>query len=192
MRYTIVVNDPTGLELSQTTLQLIRTTIERGDEVYVIGVGDLTYTPMGAIEAQAYPTHPEHRPRALRSESPYSIGLDQMDVVFFFTDPAFDQTTQRSLDAALSFTSLLKEQGVMILNDPVGLQRARSMLFLQSFPADIRPPMLITRDPDTILACLTELNEPAVIMPLRDAHEDNQWAKGALSMLKKNKIVTEL
>ena len=32
----------------------------------------------------------------------------------------------------------------------------------------------------------------AICGMVRDAHEDNQWAKGALSKLKKNKIVTEL
>src|SRR6185295_15536675 len=55
---------------------------------------------------------------------------------------------------------------VLVFNDPDGLLRASSKMYLAGFPVDIRPKTLITRSVERVRAFLRELRGPAIIKPL--------------------------
>jgi len=55
---------------------------------------------------------------------------------------------------------------VMVVNDPYGLSRAASKMYLSSFPAQIRAKTLITRSPVKIKEFLRELKKAAILKPL--------------------------
>jgi glutathione synthase len=53
-----------------------------------------------------------------------------------------------------------------VVNDPVGLSRAASKMYLSSFPAEIRAKTLITRSTIKIKQFLRELRKPAIVKPI--------------------------
>ncbi len=70
------------------------------------------------------------------------------------------------VNPAIELGRRLKEAGVMVLNDPDGLRRAGSKMYLAGFPAGIRPRTLITCSGDRVRAFLREIDGAAVIKPL--------------------------
>ena len=54
----------------------------------------------------------------------------------------------------------------MVVNDPEGLLRAGSKMYLSVFPPEIRPRTLTTRSPERVRSFLRALDGPAVIKPL--------------------------
>jgi glutathione synthase len=67
---------------------------------------------------------------------------------------------------ALDFGRRLKQLGVLVLNDPDGLSRAGSKMYLAGFPVELRPKTLVTRSMERVRAFLRELDGPAIIKPL--------------------------
>jgi glutathione synthase len=55
---------------------------------------------------------------------------------------------------------------VLVVNDPDGLLRAGSKMYLAGFPEEIRPRTLISRNVDKIKEFLRELDGPAILKPL--------------------------
>jgi glutathione synthase len=55
---------------------------------------------------------------------------------------------------------------VLVLNDPDGLSRAGSKMYLAGFPVELRPKTVITRSVERVRAFLRELDGPAIIKPL--------------------------
>jgi len=53
-----------------------------------------------------------------------------------------------------------------VVNDPDGLSRAGSKMYLAGFPAELRPRTLITRSIERVRAFLRELDGAAIIKPL--------------------------
>ncbi len=55
---------------------------------------------------------------------------------------------------------------MLVVNDPDGLSRAGSKMYLAGFPVELRPKTLITRSVERVRAFLRELDGPAIIKPL--------------------------
>jgi glutathione synthase len=105
--------------------------------------------------------------RALRDEAAITeeICLDEMDVVFLRNNPVVADGPDR-LNPAIDFGRWLKRTGVLVVNDPDGLVRAGSKMYLAGFPESIRPRTLVSRDPETIKEFLRDLDRPAILKPL--------------------------
>ena len=55
---------------------------------------------------------------------------------------------------------------MLVVNDPDGLSRAGSKMYLAGFPVELRPKTLITRSVERVRSFLRELDGPAIIKPL--------------------------
>jgi len=95
------------------------------------------------------------------------VFLTDYDVVFLRHNPNETETERdRSRNPAIEFGRLLKLHGVMVINDPRGLAKASSKMYLSSFPASIRARTLVTRSTIKIKSFLKQLRKPAIIKPL--------------------------
>ena len=73
---------------------------------------------------------------------------------------------------AKASAEMLAERGVTVVNDPVGLSRAGSKLYLQEFPAEVRPRCLVSRKVDEIVNFVSECGR-AIIKPVYGAQGRN-------------------
>lgn len=102
-------------------------------------------------------------PDSVREE----VCLSDFDVVFLRFNPNESEGgADKSRNPASEFGRLLKQHGVMVVNDPSGLAKAASKMYLSSFPPEIRARTLITRSTYKIKEFLRELRKPAILKPL--------------------------
>jgi glutathione synthase len=172
MRVLFVVNNPRSLRSTYTTVCLAAAAQKRGHEVAFVSVDDLAHerevtgrVVRRAPDAQATPT-------ALLASlvSPKAsfedVRLAEFDIVLLRNNPHVGDGQFIRVNPAIELGRKLKEVGVMVLNDPDGLRRAGSKMYLAGFPAAIRPRTLITCSANRVRAFLREIDRAAVIKPL--------------------------
>jgi glutathione synthase len=172
MRILFVVNSPQKLRATYTTVHLAAAAQRRGHEVAFVSVADFSHehdvsgrvvwpspdcardtaSLLGALSAT----------EARRED----VRLTEFDVVLLRNNPHVGDGQGLRFNPAIELGRRLKEAGSLVLNDPDGLRRAGSKMYLAGFPEAIRPKTLITRSPTGVRAFLNQLDGAAVIKPL--------------------------
>ena len=176
MKIGLVVNDVRTEQSGYTTTRLGVAAINKGHEVYVIGLGDFAYDPDEFIRARAR-TVPRKQYKsnetylaALQSAKPMQerVTVDDLDVLMLRSDPA-DETGQRTwaATAGITFGRIAMRHGVVVLNDPNGLAKAVNKTYFQLFPEEVRPKTLITRDAGEIKQFAKDHGGNVVLKPLQ-------------------------
>lgn len=173
MKVTFLVNDVTNLIPHQTTSHLIASAIAQGHEVYVTSVTSLGLSSDNSLCATARPivSKPDasipEMVATLHKTPNQKLSLESCDVLFIRTNPACDAKNAWAHQASLAVASLLKEKGVLVLNDPYGLALASNKLYLTSLPQAYRPLSLVSRNVQEIRDFVRSLNHTAVLKPLQ-------------------------
>ena len=174
MRVCFVVNSPRTQRASYTTLALAFAAYRRGHDVAFASVHGFSQAEGPDIVAEVT------RPKAgrLRDPAAYTKALTaadapredarlvDFDVIFLRNNPSAGAKDGDPFNPALDFGRRLKQLGVLVVNDPDGLSRASSKMYLAGFPVELRPKTLITRSVERVRAFLRELDGPAIIKPL--------------------------
>lgn len=176
MRIGFYVNAMATEEASYSTTLLAHEAQRRGHEVFYLSVEDLCYRADGALAGYAW-TVPGKRFRAdetfleaIRAEGGMRgwVALESLDVLMLRNDPARDQMDRPwAVGIGLLFAQEAARRGVLVLNDPTGLVHAVNKMYLQSFPEEVRPVTLITRDDGAVKDFVhAHRDEGVVIKPL--------------------------
>lgn len=175
MRIGFIVNDIKTEEGKFTTSRLGQAAVNRGHEVWVIGVGDLAYDPDDMVRARATSV-PKQKYGSSESYTAdlqgkhaikRRITVDELDVLVVRNVPSDDYLRRPwATTAATEFARLAMRHGVIVLSDPNGLAKASSKMYFQLFPEEVRPRTLISRDRDDIKAFAKDLGR-MVIKPLQ-------------------------
>jgi glutathione synthase len=175
MRIGFLVNDVKTEEGKFTTSRLGQAAVNRGHEVWAIGVGDLAYDPDGMIRARATSVPKERYGSSenytadLQGKNAVKrrIALDELDVLMLRNVPSDDYLKRPwAATAAAEFARVAMRHGVIVLSDPNGLAKASSKMYFQLFPEEVRPHTLITRDREEIKAFANDQGR-IVIKPLQ-------------------------
>jgi glutathione synthase len=174
MRVCFVVNNVRTQKATYTTLCLAFAAHRRGHDVAFASVDAFSHGEGSDIVAEVV----RPKPARLRDAAAYARALTapaapredarlaDFDVVFLRNNPNAGASDGDPFNPALDFGRRLKSQGVLVVNDPDGLSRAGSKMYLAGFPAELRPRTLITRSIERVRAFLRELDGPAIIKPL--------------------------
>jgi glutathione synthase len=176
MRLGLVVNDIKTEQVGYTTTRIGMWAINRGHDVWIMGLGDFAYDPDENIRARAR-TVPK---RQYKSNETYlnllqgkkaiqeRITVDDLDVLMLRSDPA-NETGKRdwAATAGINFGRIAMRHGVIVLNDPNGLAKATNKTYFQLFPEEVRPKTLITRDLQEIKSFAKEMGGNIVLKPLQ-------------------------
>lgn len=175
MRLAFVVNDLATEEAGYTTTRLGVAATNRGWEAWVIPVGDLGYHSDERVKARArrvpkkrYKTGAAYL-RDLRGPGAVEevITVDDLDVLMLRNDPSVEKGRREwAKTAAVEFGRVAMRHGVIVLNDPNGLAKAQSKMYFQTFPEEVRPETIITRDRSDIKAFVKEMGR-CVLKPLQ-------------------------
>jgi glutathione synthase len=171
MKMGVLVNDLESETPFYSTTALVRAARQRGHEVWMLGTDDFVYED-DRIRAWAVkvpnPAGTAHEfLRDVRAIEPDgSFELETLDVLLLRNNPVddlYDRPWASSI--GLVFGEAARDRGVLVLNDPSGLARASSKLYLEQFPREMRPVSLVTRHAEDIVAFVAEHGE-AVIKPI--------------------------
>ncbi len=174
MKICFVVRSVYSQIATYTTTHLAFEAHRRGHRVSYTTVSSLSFTHDEKVLATVIsPSGPCHTRTAfleqLRGDQSEreEICLSDYDVVVLRYNPnESDGDQDRRINPSLEFGRLLKQQGVYVINDPSGLAKASSKMYLSSLPAEIRARTLVTRSTVKIKEFLRELRKPAIIKPL--------------------------
>ena len=180
MRIAFIVND-VATELSEyTTTRLAMASSKLEHEVWYVGLGDVDYEPDERIRARGHRAVYEksddlasYLERAQDDERQGGIVLEEFDAVWLRSD-SIEELHERpwAMGIAVVFGQMLKARGVTVVNDPVGLSRAVSKLYLQEYPARVRPRSIISRHSEEITDFVERCGR-AVMKPLYGAKGRN-------------------
>ena len=178
MRICFLVNRAERQTCTYTTLIIALEAARRGHEVRYVDIDGFSLHEgprveawtVRAPEAGADEDAASYAPRFVRhAVGPREcVDLTAFDVVFLRNNPADQESYPIGMlgNPALDFGRFLKYAGVLVLNDPDGIARAATKMYLQQFPVEIRARTLVARQPADIRAFLKELDGPAVIKPM--------------------------
>lgn len=179
MRLCFVVNSVRTQRPTYTTAHLAFSAFRRGHDVAFVSVDALSQGQGQEGDVRGEICHP--RPGRIRDTAGYvralsapdaiheTARLTEFDVVFLRNNPhagTRDASVRDGINPAIDFGRRLKRAGVMVVNDPDGLTRAGSKMYLAGFPVELRPKTLITRSLERVRSFLRELDGPAIIKPL--------------------------
>lgn len=175
MRIAFVVNGIQTEWPGYTTSHLAMAATHLGHEAWYVGVGDFVYNDDEHIHAHATRIrHAGHRmthaylqdlkgPDAIHDY----LDLSEFDVIMLRNDPAEDVVSRPwARLAGVNFARFAANNGVLVVNDPDGLSGAVNKLYLQRFPAEVRPRVLVTRKPDQIKDFCKHMGGTIVLKPL--------------------------
>ncbi|MGD8999831.1 MAG: hypothetical protein PVF75_05415, partial [Granulosicoccaceae bacterium] len=161
MRLGMVVNNIDTEWADYTTTGLAMNATNMGHEVWYIDVAQFDYAPDQCVYARArrvpdriYRSHRVYL-ESLRGKSACQerISVENLDILLLRNDPAEDVIERPwARLAGINFGRLAMQHGVIVLNDPNGLNHAINKMYLQYFPEEVRPRTLISRDKDEIKA----------------------------------------
>ncbi len=174
MKICFVVRSVYSQVVTYTTTHLAFEAYRRGHKVAYTTVNSLSFSDDQRVRATAvFPGDGRFDSRAtflegLQGEQSEreEVCLSDYDVVFLRHNPNENESGDKSKNPAVEFGRLLKSHGVLVVNDPAGLSRAASKMYLSGFPAEIRARTLITRSTIKIKEFLRDLRKPAIIKPL--------------------------
>jgi len=175
MKIGFLVNDIDTEKVGFTTVRLACEAVNQGHEVFYFGVGDLAYDTDEYVRARArtFPkkTYASHTTffKDLQGAKGMNerITVDDLDVLMLRNVPSDDFLKRPwATSVATEFGRLAMRHGVIVVNDPNGLAKAGSKMYLQLFPEEARPRTLITRDNKEIKAFANELGT-IVLKPLQ-------------------------
>ncbi len=175
MKFGFLVNEVATEQPGFTTIRLATEAINKGHEAYLFGVGDLAYDPDEYVRARARTVRSRRFKsnetffRELQSKKAVTrrITVDELDVLMLRNVPSDDYLTRPwAATAATEFARLAMRSGTIVLNDPNGLAKASSKMYLQLFPEEVRPRTLVTRSNAEIKAFAKELGT-IVLKPLQ-------------------------
>lgn len=176
MKIGFIVNDIETEKSGYTTIRLAMAATNLGHEAWLTGLGDLAYDPDDTIRARASSvprknyTSSETYLKDLRGKKALRerISIDELDVLLLRSDPA-EEVGHRAwaASAGVLFGRIAMRHGVVVLNDPNGLAKAMNKMYFQTFPEEVRPRTLITRDREEIKAFAKEEGGSIVLKPLQ-------------------------
>jgi glutathione synthase len=182
MKLGLVCNDIATEEESYTTTRLGLKAVERGHDVWLMGVGDFASDPDDTVRAWARAApetaygSPADYLAAVQGESARveRILVDDLDVLFLRNDPAADLGTRPwAQSAGFVFGQRAAARGVVVVNDPSALAGAINKMYFEHFPKEVRPRALISRSVEDIRAFVEQEGGRAVLKPLQGSGGTN-------------------
>lgn len=169
MKICFIVNNPKTQKPTYTTAHLALSAVRRGHEVFLVGVNELTLRETlvcgNAVKPKKSASMGAFISELKEAPTSHEI-LSGCDLVFLRNNTSEGAGLLSKGSIALEVGRLFRSQGARVVNDPDGLARAQSKLYLTSFPSEIRPKTLISRDVAELKKFLQELDRAAIVKPV--------------------------
>jgi glutathione synthase len=173
MRICFVVADVRDQQPTYAGVYLALAAHRLGHDVRFVSVDDLSFlddnnvlATTTRVRAGDYPLTADYA-RALASDEAVveEEALTRFDVVFLRYNPIREGANHPAAPL-IDFGWRLRLAGTLVVNDPEGLRRAGSRMYLADFPADVRTRTLVSRSKPRLKEFLRALDGPAVLKPL--------------------------
>lgn len=176
MKICFVVNSVES-EGAGTTVYMMHEAWKRKHDVYLMGVGDFSFTQNEALSIistslpkNVKPLNPEEHLEMLQGDKARIKKLEakELDVLFIRNNPTEEDTGRHWAESAgVAFGRMVQQEGVLVLNDAFALSNAFiDKLYFEELPAHVKPSSVITRDKKEILDFFENHKKKMILKPL--------------------------
>jgi glutathione synthase len=176
MKIAFVVNQIETEQADYATNVLAVTAVQRGHEVYITEVGDLTYQEDGHMATMAIRVSDLKSKttasylKMLHSEQAEFVKITsaELDVLFLRNNPC-EEFGERAwaVTAGMIFGQIAMSKGVLVVNDPFVMMTSFNKMYFQHFPEEVRPKTIISRNIEEIRDFYKKQNEKVILKPLQ-------------------------
>lgn len=171
MKIAVLINDFKTLQPSQTTAMLIQSAVNKNHEVFIFSVTDFIMNTKDEVCASARYIDIQQASLPLlvsyiQTQKSILVHLESFDCLLIRTNPARAPHQSWAHHTSLLFSGMLKDRGVLVLNDPDGLKRASNKIYLSDFPKEVKPPTFISCIPQELKKHIEETHNACVLKPL--------------------------
>lgn len=176
MKIGFVVNQISTEEAWYDTTLLTSVAVQRGHEVFITSVGDMTYLEDGHVEAVAVKA-PNSKFRNLENylkhiQSPKAekgkMSTKDVDVIYLRNNPCEEEGDRFwAKTAGMIFAQIAVQKGILVLNDPFFLMTSYNKMYFQHFPEEVRPRTIISRNTKEIKDFYKKEGERIILKPLQ-------------------------
>jgi len=182
MKMAFLINDFQTLKHTQTTAMLICLAAQRY-ETFVFDVKSFTFSYLDKLtaygrEVPAGEGTIQEKIQQVKQNSMCPYSLESLDVLMIRVNPARDKENAWAHDVALNFCEILKNKGVLVLNDPLGLRKAASKLYITQLPEHLIPKTIVTRELQEVKAFMRSIKGDIVLKPLQGTHGQDVFFVG--------------
>ena len=176
MRIAFFVNSIAGESPHYTTTTLALAALNRGHEICYVTPEDFVLRPDDSlvVRGRVLPSAGYKKPETLHKDlqgkecETRPFDAEEIDVLFLRNDPSLEGPERPwAATAGPLFGRLAALRGTLVVNDPAGLAKAQNKLYLQDFPAAVRPATLVSKNIEEIRAFLDGEKKGAIIKPLQ-------------------------
>ena len=176
MKICFVVNN-IETEKCGTTAYLMFEAWKRKHDVYVMGVGDFSFSNNEKlsinstyVSKNSEADGPQSYLDLLQGEKAKQqrILATGLDVLFIRNNPTEEGSSRQWAEqAGVAFGRMMQQEGVLVLNDAYALSNAFiDKLYFEELPSEIKPESLITRKKEEILEFFESHKKKMVLKPL--------------------------
>lgn len=166
MSLLVLVNEPSTVKQASSTGYFIGRLHDRGHRVFVGGVASISTEPSGTLMVQAAEiASSEGWVRQARRARKTDLRLDDFDAIWLRISPGHAGNPRLH---ALLLQQLQQhvDRGGLVLNDPTGLMRASSKLYLHRFAPWTRPHTLVSASVARLRQFVGDEAGPCVFKPV--------------------------
>ena len=176
MKICFVVNSAHS-ETAGTTVYIMYEAWKRGHDVFMMGVGDFSFTQNEALSINSL-----FLPQSFEAENPEDyldllqgekgeekrITARSLDVLFIRNNPTEEESGRHWAEhSGVAFGRMVQQEGVLVLNDAYALSNAFiDKLYFEELPTGIKPASLITRKKEEILKFFRKHKKKMILKPL--------------------------
>lgn len=175
MNIVILITDLEKKKAAHTTIRLARELTNRDHMVWFVTPGDFSLDPQDKLWMNArrvpkprYKLSPAYLKDLVENPVREPVKAEDTDLLFLRDNPSkYDVAGQWARPTGAIFGRLAAKEGVVVVNDPNALAMAVNKLYFQSFPREVRPMTLITRNRSEIKDFAQHLKGDMVLKPLQ-------------------------
>lgn len=196
MTIAFIINDITKEQAAYTTTHLAWAAYKMGHQIFMVGVGDLSYSHDGHLSMRAntagnrkYKTAATFL-KAIQASELTRISSENLDVIFLRNDPSQDINKRNwAQNAPYIFSQIALQDGVIVVNSPEKLSDAINKMYFQHFPKVLRPETIITRDAKEIEDFFENQNQKIILKPLQGSGGKNVFLVNKKNRMNLSQII---
>jgi glutathione synthase len=196
MTIAFIINEISKEQASYTTTHLAWAAYRMGHQIFMVGVGDLSYSYDGHLTMRAN-TVGNHKYKtaatflkAIQTSEFVRISSENLDVIFLRNDPSQDINKRNwAQNAPYIFSQIALQDGVIVVNSPEKLSDAINKMYFQHFPKVLRPETIITRDAKEIEDFFESQNQKIILKPLQGSGGKNVFLVNKKNRMNLSQII---
>lgn len=199
MKFCFVVRSIQAQIPTYTTTHLAFEAHKAGHDVYYTTVNSFSYfnqnvyATVVSIGKKNFLNRVSFLQHLQTTHEKFETNLSEFEAVWLRYNPNIEKHSEEANPfAVFDFAKKLSAQGVFVVNNPLGILKASSKMYLSNLPSSILPKTITTRSPIKIKNFIRSIRKPVVIKPISGFGGQDVFFVNNTKEININQIITSV